>query len=56
MEVDATTNAKILTELELYNIIMSMAKQAIGEILGYAGSSSFAYVDSTYEAPYPAPA
>ena len=39
---------KALTELEIYNFIMKMIKQAVGEILSYVpGSPNFAYIEST---------
>ncbi len=49
METDVNGD-KAMTELELYNFMMSMLKEAVGEILGYPPSSdSFAYVDSVTE-------
>ncbi len=42
---------KAMTELELYNYIMMIIKQAIGEILSYVpGSPNFRYIESTVTA------
>ena len=50
MAADASGN-KAMTELELYNFMMKMVKEAVGEILGYpASSDAFAYVDSVTSA------
>lgn len=39
---------KVLTEVQLYNFIMSMIKQAMGEVLNYPpGSDNFRYRNST---------
>ncbi len=32
--------------LELYNLIMAMVKEAVGELLGYIESENFGYVES----------
>ena len=34
------------TNLDLYNMIMKMIKEAVGELLGYIESDNFGYVDS----------
>ncbi len=43
---DATAGSTGFTNLELYNMIMNMLKQAIGELLGFIESDNFAYIDS----------
>ena len=49
LALDANNN-KVLTEMELYNFIMSMVKQAIGEVLNYPpGSDNFRYRNNTIE-------
>lgn len=34
------------TTLNLYNMVMNMVKQAVGELLGFIESDNFGYVDS----------
>ncbi len=46
-----TGSPKPLTELELYNKIMSMIMEAIGEILGWTDGGAFVYVDSKSVSP-----
>jgi len=41
-----TANPKPITELDLYNKIMGMIMEAVGEILGWSGSAAFAYTDN----------
>ncbi len=41
-----TDGSEIMTELELYNKIMAMVKQAVGEVLGYIENGGFKYINS----------
>ena len=35
------------TPLNLYNMVMKMLKEAVGELLGFMESANFEYIDST---------
>ena len=45
-ETDTTVSANFetgFTNLELYNVVMEMLKQAVGELLGFIDAKGFAY-------------